>query len=344
MSFVSIALTLNSKTKIEWIPFPQIINLEEIAEGGFGIVYQAIWRNKKVAVKKFARSENSKAYFLNELRTHCKCCDCGCINKCYGITKDPITEEYMLVLQYADGGNLHEYLKNNFSNITWKEKLNILHQISMGLRNIHKIDFTHRDLHSGNILHFESNLYKSFQIADLGLAQPENISNDEINGVIPYMAPEIFIGSKFSKASDVYSMGMIMWEITTGCKPFANVEHDYKLIYDIIDGKRPNITEDTPECIADLMIRCWNSDPGKRPSMDEIHQLLSDMKNEEFNGADQKRLELIELKKLGPEYNEKPHLKAIYTSRSLSSYSDKFISLTKQDRQGYITREYEFDI
>lgn len=73
------------------------------------------------------------------------------------------------------------------------------------LRNIHEIDFTHQDLHSGNILHLESNLNKSFQIANLGLAQPENIPNDEINGVIPYIAPEIFIGSKFSKASDVYS-------------------------------------------------------------------------------------------------------------------------------------------
>jgi serine/threonine protein kinase len=47
--------------------------------------------------------------------------------------------------------------------------------------------------------------------------------NKEINGVIPYIAPEIFKGSSFSKETDVYSMGMIMWELTTGCKPFADV-------------------------------------------------------------------------------------------------------------------------
>jgi serine/threonine protein kinase len=58
--------------------------------------------------------------------------------------------------------------------------------------------------------------------------------------VIPYIAPEIFKGSAFSKESDIYCMGMIMWELTTGCKPFANVEHDIKLIYKILDGERPH--------------------------------------------------------------------------------------------------------
>ena len=56
------------------------------------------------------------------------------------------------------------------------------------------------------------------------------MSNNEIYGVIPYIAPEIFKGSKFSKESDIYSLGMIMWELTTGCKPFADIKHDISLI------------------------------------------------------------------------------------------------------------------
>src|SRR5438034_747166 len=108
----------------------------------------------------------------------------------------------MLVMEYANGGNLHNYLQKNFVDITW----------------------------------------------------------NEIYGVIPYIAPEIFMGSSFSKESDIYSIGMIMWELTTGCKPFANIEHDVNLIYEIIDGKQPEITNDTPECFANLMKRCWNSD------------------------------------------------------------------------------------
>ncbi|RGB35840.1 kinase-like domain-containing protein [Rhizophagus diaphanus] len=85
---------------------------------------------------------------------------------------------------------------------------------------------------------------------------------------------EIFKGSAFSKESDNYSLGMIMWELTTGCKPFANVEHDHSLIFNIIDGVRPEITEDTPECYANLMKSCWDSDPKKRLSIWEIFNII----------------------------------------------------------------------
>ena len=164
-----------------------------------------------------------------------------------------------------------------------------------------------------------------WSIGDLGLSQPVNniLSNNEIYGVIPYIAPEIFNGSSFSKESDIYSLGMIMWECTTGCKPFANIEHDHNLIYDIIDGKRPEITNDTPECYANLMKRCWNSDSSKRPSITEVTKILGDWyrKNEcveQHEQAETKRLELIQLKQLGPKFSKKPHHNAIYTSRPLS--------------------------
>ncbi len=159
----------------------------------------------------------------------------------------------------------------------------------------------------------------------MGLSQPANntLSNNEIYGVIPYIAPEIFNGAKFSKKSDIYSIGMIMWEFTTGCKPFANIEHDHKLIYDVIGGKRPEITMDTPECYANLMKKCWDSDPLKRPSIKEIREIVGrwffrNKNKEQFDQAEKKRRELIKLKKLGPNFTQK-HPKAIYTSRALSS-------------------------
>ncbi|RIA92271.1 kinase-like domain-containing protein [Glomus cerebriforme] len=125
----------------------------------------------------------------------------------------------------------------------YEEKVEILYQISIG--NIHDKDFIHRDIHSGNILYLKPipqwKINKKWQIGDLGLAQPVNALNNEIYGVMPYIVPEIFQGANFSKASDVYSMGMIMWELTTGYKPFANI---HVFTYSIIDGIRPKITED----------------------------------------------------------------------------------------------------
>ncbi|RGB38343.1 kinase-like domain-containing protein [Rhizophagus diaphanus] len=285
------------ESTVYWIPFSQIKILNEIAKGGYGIIYKAIWSYDEsmykshyyesyrgefqVALKKFLNPRDFKKYFLNE-----------------------------------------EHAK-----VRW-------------------------------------------HIGDLGLSHPENDSlfNKEIYGVIPYIAPEIFKGAKFSQASDIYSLGMIMWECTTGCKPFANIEHDHNLIYNIIDGKRPEITEDTPEFLANLMKRCWDSDPKNRPTAWMITKMLPieyhysyyyfyiesiESLYNEIREAEQKRLELIRLKKLGPEFAEKPHSKAIYTSRPIrSSYTNSSNSLTKSlssvnslnTKQGYISREYEFDI
>ncbi|CAI2198918.1 676_t:CDS:2, partial [Funneliformis geosporum] len=91
-------------------------------------------------------------------------------------------------------------------NITWKEKLEILLQIAKGLKAIHNANFTHRDLHSGNIL-YKKRQDAPWLIADFGLTQATNnipSANNEIYGVIPYMAPEILKDASFSKASDIY--------------------------------------------------------------------------------------------------------------------------------------------
>jgi serine/threonine protein kinase len=195
----------------------------------------------------------------------------------------------------------------------------------LSLYSIHNKNFIHRDIHSGNILCSST----ISLIGDLGLSQPANYtsSNNEIYGVIPYIAPEIFKGVGFSKESDIYSFGMIMWELTTGCKPFANVEHDVNLIYEILDGKRPEITSDTPEYYANLMKKCWDSNPSKRPTIDEIFEEPWIYTNK-IKQAEKKRLELIRLKKIGPEFSEKSHPKAIYTSRALSSIISKSINLS----------------
>ncbi|POG73427.1 kinase-like domain-containing protein, partial [Rhizophagus irregularis DAOM 181602=DAOM 197198] len=115
----------------------------------------------------------------------------------------------MLIMKYASGGNLHDYLQKNFKDIIWNKKLYILWQISAGLHTIHEVNFIHRDLHSGNML-LETESSSKWKIGDLGLSQPANSTslNNEIYGVIPYIAPEIFQGVTFSKNSDIYSMGM----------------------------------------------------------------------------------------------------------------------------------------
>ncbi|CAG8787833.1 18858_t:CDS:2, partial [Racocetra fulgida] len=95
-------------------------------------------------------------------------------------------------------------------------------------------------------------------IADLGISKPVDASSDEntIYGVIPYVAPEVLKGGKFTKASDIYSFGMII--------PFSDRKHDEHLILDILNGLRPEIRTNTPQDLVELMERCWHSDSEKR--------------------------------------------------------------------------------
>ncbi|PKY28299.1 kinase-like protein, partial [Rhizophagus irregularis] len=189
-----------------------------LAEGGFSIVYQATWLddrsyNKEIILKRLKNSKDISQYFLNESNYHCY--NVYYLIKTYGFTKDPQLDIYMLVMDYAPGGDLHKYLQKNFREIKWKDKENFLWLIINGLQNIHNSKFIHRDFHSGNVLVKSINYC---EVGDLGLSRPtnDNSSDNEIYGVIPYIAPEIFKGSGFSKETDIYSLGMIMWELTTG--------------------------------------------------------------------------------------------------------------------------------
>ncbi|RIB17768.1 kinase-like domain-containing protein, partial [Gigaspora rosea] len=147
------------------------------------------------------------------------------------------------------------------------------------LRIIHSHDLIHRDLHSGNIL---LNSLKSAYIADLGLSITANIASKSeskgIYGILPYIAPEILNKQPYTKASDIYSFGIIMWEILYGrCVPFVqNSNLQFQL--QVCDGLRPHIYENTAICYVDLMKKCWNMDP---KTASEIYDIFTEWRNDE---------------------------------------------------------------
>src|SRR5438045_8174598 len=120
---------------------------------------------------------------------------------------------------------------------------------------------------------------------------------NEIYGIIPYVAPEIFQRKKYTKASDIYSFGMIMWELMTGRRPFWDQTHDTELIIEICDGLRPPVITNVPEGYVELMQEYCHSDPKERPTASEIHKQIIDMENNEINKNPTK---IVRLPDIGP--------------------------------------------
>src|SRR5207244_95702 len=132
----------------------------------------------------------------------------------YGVTQDPKTKEYMIVMQYANNGSLLSYLDQNINKLTWKKKLDYLNDIADYLDTIHDEGLVHCDLHGGNIVLHDKYHHGSNApfICDLGLSRSVNSrsSDSTIRGVLPFIAPEVFHTCKFTQKSDVYSFGIIM--------------------------------------------------------------------------------------------------------------------------------------
>ncbi|RGB34779.1 kinase-like domain-containing protein, partial [Rhizophagus diaphanus] len=146
----------------------------------------------------------------------------------------------------------------------------VLKDIASELKNMHSTNIIHKDFHSGNIF-ITGNFCMNAFIADFGISKSALDDDDEIYGIIPYVAPEIFLSHKYTKASDIYSFGMIMWEVMTGRKPFWDRNHDAELIVEIcINGARPPIVTDAPEGYIELMKECWHPNPNERLTATEL--------------------------------------------------------------------------
>ncbi|UZO08583.1 uncharacterized protein OCT59_028836 [Rhizophagus irregularis] len=254
--------------------------------------------------------------------------------QCYGITQDPNTKDYMMILEYCKDGNLRNYYLNNESD--YYSKISKLQEIARGLLDIHNAGKVHKDFHSGNILHEGS--YPL--ISDLGMCQPANnekqsVKQEGIYGVLPYMAPEVLRGYQYTKTSDIYSFGIMMNEFISEETPYNNIPHNHALSIKICKGLRPNIFKYTPKLLADLITKCWDAKAENRPTAKELYQTLYKCGNEEFDDIDTESQvdKDSDAKPQVEEYNDKiklnrtsekranniqTHPQAIYTSRLLN--------------------------
>jgi serine/threonine protein kinase len=188
----------------------------------------------------------------------------------------------MLVMELLDT-DLRKYLQ--YQQHSWKEKMNIVNCVIMALYNIHFNGAIHRDLHSGNVLYLQDN--NCWYVSDFGFCGPADKPLNSVYGNLPYIAPEVIIGKEYAFASDIYSFGMLMWEISSGQIPFGDYEHNYDLVMKIVKGMRPKIRPGIPSKYKELMKQCWDTNPLKRPDaktlLGEIQEMLNYSYNDDAN-------------------------------------------------------------
>ncbi|GES95721.1 kinase-like domain-containing protein [Rhizophagus clarus] len=189
---------------LEWINFDQFDLIKNTKiQGAHSSIYSAIWmegprwnldevvevwnRNGpiKVILKRLNNSHNMSQEFLNQLYRYHKCLQSGALADCFGITKD-LTSHYILVMRYYENGNLYSYIDESMGNICWRDIIDILWSISIGLKFIHEHDLVHKNLHGGNILIENEMGSIDAKIADTGLYGPvdEQISSQQIYALV----------------------------------------------------------------------------------------------------------------------------------------------------------------
>ncbi|KLL04733.1 MAG: hypothetical protein MRERV_13c031 [Mycoplasmataceae bacterium RV_VA103A] len=279
---------------LKWIPYEQFTDIEHLADGGFSKIYKAKWQENKggkkndegeweklnytdVVLKFLTNSQNITLAFLREISNTCLFGTPGGsggttlgIATLWGITYDSKTKNFVTVADYKEEGNLREYLKKQKSD--FKDKLEQIKEVVQGLDAIHNENLIHRDFHSGNLLIEDQCIF----ISDLGLSQPANYQKEEgkIFGVMPYVAPEVLQGHPYTKASDIYSFGIIAYELFANAHPYPAMD-DQDLAIKVYQGYRPDIDKvPIPQLLKDLIKRCWDANPDQRPSANELEKNL----------------------------------------------------------------------
>ncbi|RIA78778.1 kinase-like domain-containing protein [Glomus cerebriforme] len=258
-----------NKKYIKYYEFEHFNDFQEIGSGAYGKVFRASYNKAEnyFALKSFFNLNSAAVKgVVREIKLQRDVDFHSNIISFYGITKSGLDNKidrinYLLVMEFADGGTLRNYLKKNFNRLTWDNKYNLAYQLACAVSCLHDEKIVHRDLHSCNVLVHQDVI----KLADFGLSkriEEASDSKSKLFGMVPYIDPKSLMDSnnsiKLKEKRDVYSIGVLLWEISSGIPPFNGYANDFSLMYKISQGRRETIIPDTPDDYADLYTECWD--------------------------------------------------------------------------------------
>eukprot|EP00062_Callorhinchus_milii_P021919 gi/632979151/ref/XP_007906310.1/ PREDICTED: tyrosine-protein kinase ITK/TSK isoform X1 [Callorhinchus milii] len=250
--------------------------LEELGSGQFGVVQLGYWQNQCcVAIKTIREGAMSEEDFIEEAQVMMKLSHPKLV-QLFGVCTQ--TSPICLVFEHLEHGSLSEYLGQNRGTFNTGSLLGMCQDTCQGMEYLERNQFLHRDLAARNCLVGESLVVK---VSDFGMTRfvldDQYTSSSGTKFPVRWSAPEVFRYFKFSSKSDVWSFGVLMWEIfSEGKMPYEN-RLNSEVVTEIAAGLRllkPRLALDS---LYNMMVQCWCEKPEDRPSFFQLQDELCEL-------------------------------------------------------------------
>lgn len=262
----------------EWtIDLRKLIMGPAFAQGAFGRLYRGTYNGEDVAVKILERPANNleraasmEQQFVQEVIMLATLRHENVV-RFIGACRKPMV--WCIVTEYAKGGSLRMSLAKKRA-VPLRLAVRHALDVARGMEYLHSYGVIHRDLKSDNLLVAD----KSIKIADFGVArievQAEGMTPE--TGTYRWMAPEMIQHRSYNHKVDVYSFGIVLWELITGNLPFQNMTAVQAAFAVVNKGVRPAIPPGCSPSLSQIMSRCWDANPDERPSFSQVVKLLEE--------------------------------------------------------------------
>lgn len=241
---------------------------ERIGQGVFGVVYEAKWKEKHVAVK--VCSGNLIENFPPEVAILAYLPPHPYVMMFFGLALSDDKISTLIVTELATHGSLFNYLHVKKEVPSADQRLAWALQVASGMAHLHTHNVIHRDLKSGNIL---LSLGKVAKVCDFGTARhlAQTTKQTNMAGTYRWMSPEVMedVEAHINNKCDVFSYGMVLYEIFAGDIPYAGIP-DAVVGGVVLDGKRPPVPNAVPQFLRPFLLCCWEYDSKKRPTFQDI--------------------------------------------------------------------------
>lgn len=237
----------------------------KIASGSFSNLYRGFYCGQEVAIKILKDiQDDSTQYqeFIQEVSIMRKVRHKNVVQFIGACTRKP---NLCIVFEYMSGGSVYDYIRRE-GQLKYPLVLKVAVEVSKGMDYLHQRKIIHRDLKAANLLLDENQTVK---IADFGVARILVEGGGHMTaetGTYRWMAPEVIEHKPYDERADVFSFGIVLWELLTSKVPYQDMTPLQAAVGVVQKGLRPGIPANCPPALGEIMQSCWDGNPAARPT------------------------------------------------------------------------------